>query len=107
MNQEDQKLISTALDTVFGGLFTTIFSASMGRLMWHAREVRQGRRKFLSVEILWDVPIAIGMAIVAEGIGAYFEFSRPITSALVAVCAYLGPRGFEVWAERILSGREK
>lgn len=102
---EDPHWLSEAADAIFGGTVTTLMGAIVGRLMWHAREVKNGKRKFLSVELLWDIPVAIGMALIAEGIASHFGLTQPSTTGLVAMAAYLGPRGMEIWIERIIHFR--
>lgn len=84
-----------AIDQLMGGALTTLFGAFTGRLMWHAGEVRQGKRRFFGREILWEVPVAIGMAMIGEGVSSYFNLGQPMSTGVVAVLAYLGPRGAE------------
>ena len=106
----DPHWLTDIADSIFGGTVTTMAGAFIGRLMWHAREVKAGKRRFLSIELLWDIPVAVGMALIAEGLASYFDLGRPATTGLVAMAAYLGPRGFEIWVERIIrvrSGSDK
>jgi hypothetical protein len=58
--------------------------------------------------VLWELPIAFGMALIGEGISTYLELSHPIGTALVAALAYFGPRGAEVlflWWFRVKIGK--
>ncbi|SOC22201.1 LydA family holin superfamily III, partial [Rhodobacter sp. JA431] len=68
---ETRGLIEVA-DALFGGAITTAAAAFAGRLMWHSTEVRSGRRRFFGRELLWELPIAIGMAIIGEAVASYF-----------------------------------
>lgn len=91
---DDQGLIE-ATKHVFGGAGLTIISAFIGRVMWHVMEVRKRNRKFFGQELLWEIPVAIGMAFIGEGVSAYFQVDDSVRVAVVATLAYLGPRGFE------------
>jgi len=84
------------LNAWFGGAFTTMFGAVIGRFMWHAQEVRRMKRKFWGKELLWEFPIAIGMAIIGQGLASWLELGQETTTGLIASLAYLGPRGAEV-----------
>ncbi len=84
------------LNAWFGGAFTTLIGACVGRFMWHAQEVRKMRRKFFGRELLWEMPIAIGMALIGEGLASWLQFGQPASTGLIAALAYLGPRGAEV-----------
>ncbi len=79
-----------------GGAFTTLFGAIMGRAMWHTSEARKGKRRFFGPELLWELPIAIGMALIGEGAASWLNISQPASTGLIAALAYLGPRGAEV-----------
>ena len=83
------------LHGLFGGAVTTLIGAFTGRLMYHSGEVKLGKRRFFGKELLWEIPVAIGMAIIGEGIARYFELGQPVSTGLVAMLAYLGPRGAE------------
>jgi len=99
--KEPQGFIAT-MDALLGGAATTLIGAAMGRLMYHATEVKAKRRRFFGWEILWEVPIAVGMAIIGEGVAAYTHLDQPVKTAVIAVMAYLGPRGSEVILERLI-----
>lgn len=83
------------LNSLFGGAVTTLIGAVTGRLMYHSGEVKLGRRRFFGKELLWEIPVAIGMAIIGEGIASYLGLGQPVSTGLVATLAYLGPRGAE------------
>ena len=63
----------------------------IGRLMFHARQVQQGKRKPLGWALLLDLPIAFGMGWGAYGLCVWFGMdSAPTISAAIAA-SYLGP----------------
>ncbi|AEG06508.1 hypothetical protein SinmeB_5225 (plasmid) [Sinorhizobium meliloti BL225C] len=68
MSQKYSSLIEL-LNVWFGGAATTMIGAMVGRLMWHTNEVRKMRRKFFGKELLWEMPIAVGMAFIGEVFG--------------------------------------
>lgn len=83
-----------------GGAMTTIIEAMLGRAMWHGNEARKGHRKFFGVELLWEFPVALGMALVGESSASYLHLSQPVSTGLIAALAYLGPRGTEVLVQK-------
>ncbi|MBY6138516.1 phage holin family protein [Leisingera daeponensis] len=84
------------LSSVMGGAATTLFGAAMGRLMWHSSEVRKGQRRFVGPELIWEIPVALGMAIIGEAIARYIDAGATVSTGIVALAAYIGPRGAEV-----------
>lgn len=95
------------MQRVLGGAGTALAASLAGRAMWHAGEVRAKRRPVLCWDTLWELPTAIGMAIVGEGVGNYFELSDTGTVALIAACSYLGPRGLGAMLDRWLDRRSR
>lgn len=92
----DKQTVAELLNTWFGGAGTTLIGAALGRAMWHISEARKANRRFLGPELIWELPIAVGMAIIGEGLAAYLALGHPTSTGLVAALAYLGPRGAEV-----------
>ncbi|MGO4917544.1 phage holin family protein [Pseudogemmobacter sp. W21_MBD1_M6] len=90
----DNSFIET-INALFGGAVTTLIGAFTGRLMYHSGEVKLGRRRFFGKELLWEIPVAIGMAIIGEAAANYLGLGQPVSTGLVATLAYLGPRGAE------------
>ncbi len=78
----DKTTLFDILDQIGGGALTALVGATIGRLMWHSSEVRKRRRRFWSRELLLEAPIVIGMALMSEGVTAYFSIDGP-TKALV------------------------
>lgn len=97
----DPGLIGT-MQAAIGGAATALLAALMGRGMHHANEVRAKRRPIVSWDLAWEVPLAVGMAMIGDSLGSYMGQSREVTVGLIAVLSYLGPRGagamFERWA---------
>ena len=91
---EDSSLIET-LHGLLGGTFTTLIGAFTGRLMWHSGEVKLGNRKFFGKELLWEIPVAVGMALIGDAAANYIGLTQPVSTGFVATLAYLGPRGAE------------
>jgi len=83
------------INTLFGGAVATLIGAFTGRLMWHSGEVKLGRRRFFGKELLWEIPVAVGMALIGEAAARYIGLAQPVSTGFVATLAYLGPRGAE------------
>ncbi|NTF92608.1 phage holin family protein [Rhizobium rhizogenes] len=88
-----------------GGALATIIGALLGRVMWHSSEAGKGHRKFFGAELLWEIPVAFGMAFIGEGVASYLNVGPPATTGLIAALAYLGPRGTEVLFQKWFSRR--
>lgn len=93
-----------AINSLLPGSLSTLFGAFVGRAMWHGSEVRAKRRKVLGRELIWELPILLGMWMIGLGLGDYFELSLRGTAAVCSVLAYLGPRGSEAAIERWIDG---
>lgn len=92
-----------AIQALFGGAATTLLAAGLGRLVYHGGEVRAGRRPLFGWHLIWEVPTAVAMALVAESVSIYAGLSPQVTTGVVAVLAYLGPRGARDIVDRLLS----
>lgn len=104
MAEPNPSLIETML-AVLGGAGTTIAGALVGRLMWHVNEVKSKRRSFFGKEMLWEIPIVAGMAIIGDATADWLGLSDNATIGFVAMLAYLGPRWFEATVNRYFSQR--
>lgn len=102
MAAESPGLVETLI-SVLGGAGSTLAVATIGRLMWHLGEVRKNKRPFFGVEMLWEIPIVVGMAIIGEGVSDWFNFSPVVAATAIAMLAYLGPRWFEATFQRYIS----
>lgn len=98
--QEQSPGLIEALNTLIGGAATTLIAAFTGRLMYHAGEVRARRRPIWSRDLLWELPMVIGMGLIGDALATYLGLAREVGIGLVSVVAYLGPRGAGVLFER-------
>lgn len=57
-------------------------------------------KKFLGIEILSELPIAISMAVIGDGLAGWLDLQQMTTFSLVAALFYLAPRGFEVMVSK-------
>ena len=70
------------INSFFGGAVTTLIGAFTGRLMWHSGEVKLGNRRFFGKELLWEIPVAVGMALIGEAAARYIGLSQPVSTGL-------------------------
>lgn len=84
------------------GMSTTLLGALMGRLMWHVNEARHNKRGYLGKELLWEIPLVVGMWMVGEAVVEYAGLNSRVADGAVVMIAYLGPRWFEVTITRIV-----
>ena len=91
-----------AVRALFGAGGTTLIVAGLGRLVWHGQEVSAGRRPLLGRHLIWEIPTAVGMAFVGEALGTWLGAPPSVTTGIVAVLSYLGPRGARDLLERLL-----
>lgn len=68
--------------------------------MFHTLEVKRMNRKFFGKEMMWELPIVLGMGLIGDGAASYLALDQSVATALIAYAAYLGPRGFEVMLQR-------
>lgn len=82
----------------------------LGRMMYHARQVQQGKRKLVSWALLFDLPIALAMGWIVYGLTVWLAFGPEMTISAAIAAAYLGPwtvdRLFERLADKYLGGEE-
>lgn len=91
------------LTRFLGGGVVTFLGAIGGRLMHHAIEVSQNKRKPFGKELFWEMPVAIGMAFIGDAVASYFLASSSVRVGIVAALAYLGPRGAEALFVKVAS----
>lgn len=76
----------------------------VGRLMFHARQVQQGKRKPLTWALIWDLPIALAMGWLIYGVCVWLKLAPEPTISAAIAASYLGPysvdRLFLRWADR-------
>ncbi|TRL35477.1 phage holin family protein [Rhizobium straminoryzae] len=93
---ENYRTFAEMIDAWLGGAGLTVVGALLGRAMWHVQQARKGLRRFFGPEIIYELPIAIGMAMIGEGLAAWLNLQQPTSTGLIAMLAYLGPRGAEI-----------
>jgi hypothetical protein len=101
----DPGLIET-IHRAIGGAATAMLAAFSGRAMYHAGQVRARRRPILSLDLAWEIPTAVGMAISGDALGTYLDLAREVTVGLIAVLSYLGPHGAGVALEKLASRKK-
>lgn len=82
----------------------------IGRLMFHARQVQQGKRKPWTWALLFDLPIALGMGWIVYGLAEWQHLTPQATVSAAIMASYLGPytldRLFVLWGEKMF-GKSK
>lgn len=74
----------------------------LGRLIYHSGEVKMNRRKFFSKELVLEVPIALGMGFIANGVCVYFELTGEINTGAAILAGYLGPKSIDLIFDKVL-----
>lgn len=74
-------------------------AAAAGRLTYHTRMVRKGRRSLFSKELIYELPVYFFTLIVGVGIADHLGWKGPTANAVVAVVAYFGPGGLQALAQ--------
>lgn len=96
--------LSEEMRQTLAGATWAILWATVGRFLLHVNLVRSGKRnKFFSVQILFELGVAIGMGIVAGGMAEYMGFKGMTQAGFIAAASYLGPHTIEVaqaWLQR-------
>jgi hypothetical protein len=88
----------------------TILWALIGRAIAHARAVQMGHRRLMSINLIWEIPIAIGMARIGVAAADFVGMNTSsIRDSIVITVAYLGPRLLETIfakASDMMKGKE-
>lgn len=77
-------------------------SALLGRLLWHRKMVKDGKCKFWSWELLWQVPLAVFGAIVGGGLAAALGLDGMAANGMVGFVSWLGPYGIQYMLTKLL-----
>ncbi len=100
--------LSPEIKHLITGQFGLVLTAIIGRALAHHHLVRLGHRKFWSPELLWEMPTVIFCGVVGSGLAQYLDLPLMGQHAVVAIVAWLGPRGMEAlvakWVERTKGG---
>lgn len=83
------------LQALAGALGLSVMGVALGRMAYHAEEVRAERRKLVSLHLVLEVPIIGAMSLLTWGIGAYFELGVSGVAALGPLLGWMGPRGMQ------------
>mgnify|MGYP002882526481 CR=1 FL=1 len=67
----------------------------LGRLMFHTREAQAGRRRFWGRELLFELPMAIGMSLIGYSLGEWLSLPGAVSAGMIGALAYLGPRAID------------
>lgn len=73
----------------------------MGRLIFHAKQVQQGKRKPLTWALFWDLPIGVGMGWMAFGLGTWLNVKWEVTISIGMAISYLGPYAIDKAFEQL------
>ena len=97
------------LKDILQGSSLSFIWAGVGRLMFHARQVQQGRRRLFSKSLMLELPIALGMGMVGAGVAEWWGFQGQVRDAVLVSAGFVGPRAIEQLIERLLKlvGKDK
>lgn len=93
------------MDAMLGGAATTLIAAITMRMIYHNQEVRKHRRPMIGIELLFEAPIAVGMALIGDALAGYLDLSHAASIGVVAVLSFMGPRGAQSMVDRWVSGK--
>lgn len=95
------------LKDILQGSSLSFIWAGVGRLMFHARQVQQGRRRLFSKSLLLELPIALGMGMVGAGFAEWWGFTGQVRDAVLVSAGFVGPRAIEQLFEKLLKAFDK
>ena len=78
----------------------------LGRLAFHLRMIRAGRRTFWSMHLVYEIPMAVFAGLVGAGVGIYAGLDGLPLYACISVVGYLGPGGVEDLLDRYMKRQE-
>ena len=81
-------------------------SVLAGRLAWHADQVRRGRRRLWSRELLLEGPTVAALALLTWAATDYLALTPGQASGIGVILGWLGPRGLEVLIIRFWRPRQ-
>ncbi len=93
------------MDAILGGAATTIVTAVVTRLAFHGQQVRKRERPLVGIELLFEPPIAVSMALAGDALSDYLGLSHHVAIGVVAVLAWVGPRGAQAMLDRWIVGK--
>ncbi|MGE0252011.1 MAG: phage holin family protein [Dongiaceae bacterium] len=72
-----------------------IAAAIAGRVARHAQLVQKGLRRFWGLQLALELPVAIFMGFVGNGLAEWLELGPRASTGIVAALSYLGPAAIE------------
>ena len=90
-----------------GTATTAIIAATVGRLMYHSQEVEKKHRKFFGWELLWELPTAVGMAMIGDALVSYMHWSQTLGVGFIGAISFLGPRVIDALVNPIVEKLKK
>ena len=92
MFEPPHNLTGTALDTLVGAAWAILW-ALVGRLLYITNMIRLGKRKSFSLlQTMWELGVAIGMGVIAGGVGEYLKLGDLEYAGFISAVSYIGPR---------------
>lgn len=86
---------------VWGSIMALLPVSILARLLHHQRLYRLGRRRrFWSVDLLWELPTAVFCAIGGGAASQFLGLDGIVSWGVVGAVSWLGPRGMEVLLAR-------
>jgi len=80
--------------------------ASLSRLVFHGYRVRAGERRFFGTVLILELGVALLMAVVGAGLAEWLNLGPAAAQGLVAVLAWLGPKGLEIAAIQYINRKD-
>jgi len=97
----DQLLPPDLRQALWSGILTFLL-AWIGRMTYHIRQVQKRQRSFWSAHLLWEVPTALAIGFIADGVADYFALHGKAAIAVIIMVSYLGPAGIEAIILRLV-----
>lgn len=98
--------LETARETLTN-LAAALSAAFIGRLAKHVLLVQKGLRQFWGMHLLLELPVAIFMGFVGNGLADWLHLSGRSAIGLIAALSYLGPAAIEHCYANYLSNNKK
>jgi len=95
----ERKSMSNDWQDVAANFAATAALGGVGRLVALARD----NRRPWSWSLLWEIPVAIMMGWIGDGVAEYFDLHNSVHIAIIVGVSYLGPRVLDEIFTRALS----
>lgn len=97
MTEKAEKAMANGDELMRGLAEATAFGA-LGRAVYYALG---GQRPSRATMWLWELPAAIGLGVMAEGLAVYLELPMWPRVALICFCAAAGVKAMDAFIDRI------